>query len=182
MEVDSADDSDTHAASVQGEDRQGLIDHYVTIMLQAVIGDPEATTRRLMDTLLSTGPIQGKQGIIELFRGRNGLLTTIRGLELVRKAARENGLGVLPVTTRPQEGWPVGFTILETEGHIRKWAPRVGPGGNLLFEEMMGMEGEVGGWRHQNAGEETEAYLADTEPSDAESRSDEAMGVSSGGD
>ena len=101
---------------------------------------------------------------------------------MVRKAARENRLGALPVTTRPQEGWPVGFTIPETEGHIRRWAPRVDLDGSLLFEEMMGMVGEVGGWRNQNAGEETEAYLADTESSDAESRSDEAMGVSSGGD
>ena len=118
-EIDLSDESDAHAASAQTGGRQGLVDRCVTLILQVAIRNPGAPAPQMIETLLWAGPLQGKQALIELFRGRAGLLTTIWGLEAARRALREGELGSLPVTTRAQEGWPVGYTIPGAEQNIR---------------------------------------------------------------
>ena len=117
----------------EGGGRQELIDRHVTLMLERAIRSPGASVQRVVETLLRAGPLVGKQAIIELFKGREGLPTTTWGLGPARGAVREGELGSLPATTRLREARPIGYTIPETGRNIRRWAPRVGPGGGLLF-------------------------------------------------
>ena len=96
---------------VSPEDRQSLIDHYTTVMLQQVIWRPFSSIPEIMQTLGRVGPWDEKQDIFEIFGGRAILRQTIERMQVVRVAALMGTLGDLPVETRPREGEDVGVVL-----------------------------------------------------------------------
>ena len=104
MGVDEPSETESTEIGVSSEARQGLIDHYTTVMFQQVIWRPFSSVPGIMKTLSGAGPFEEKQDIYEIFGGRATLKQTIERMKVVRVATLLGTLGDLPAETRPIEG------------------------------------------------------------------------------
>ena len=181
MEVDDPSETESTEIGVSQGDRQGLIDHYTTVMLQQVIWRPYSSVPEIMKTLRNAGPIEEKQEIIEIFGGRAILKQTIERMRAVRVAALEGALGDLPVETRPRDGENVGDTVPGSDRFIGCWAPWWRRGEEYIFMDayLVGEQEETDLARYPHEGEDTETYMLDT---DTETEAEEVQSVGSTGE
>ena len=169
MEVDEPSETESTEIGVSPEERQGLIDHYTTVMLQQVIWRPVSSVPDIMRTLGQMGPWDKKQDIFEIFGGRATLLQTIRRMQVVRVAALQGTLGDLPVETRPHEGEDVGVTVPSTDRFIGYWAPwQRGEEYIFMDAHLMGDQEEVDLARYPHEGEDTDTFMLDTDTESVE--------------
>ena len=166
MEVDEPSETESTEIGVSDEERQGLIDHYTTAMLQQVIWRPFSSIPEIAKTLSRVGPWEEKQDIIEILGGRQIFKKTISRMKVVRVAALEGTLGDLPVETRPMEGEEVGHTVPGTDRFIGYWAPwRRGDEYIFMDAHLLGEQEqeEVEFFRYPHEGEDTDAFMMDTD-------------------
>ena len=176
MEVDEPSETESTEIGVSQEDRQGLIDHYTTVMLQVIWG-PFSSLPEIMKTLRSAGPFEEKQEIFEIFGGRTILKQTIERMRVVRVAALEGALGDLPVETRPRDGENVGFTAPGSDRFIGCWALWWKRGEEYIFMDahLVGEQEEANLARYPHEGEDTDTYMLDTD-TEPEAEEDQCMG------
>ena len=164
MEVDEPSEAESTETGVSQDDRQGLIDHYTTVMLQQVMWRPFSSIPEMLKTLCEAGPFDEKQEIIEIFGGRAILKKTIGRMTVVRVAAIKGTLGDLPVETRPIEGESVGHTVPSTDRFIGCWAPwKRGDEYIFMDTHLIGEQDKVDIGRYPHEGEDTDTYLMDTD-------------------
>ena len=162
MEIDSTGESDTSVGGVQAIDRQGIIEHYATLMLQKLVRGPFSSIPEIITTLQYAGPFGSKQGIYEVFGGRRNLKRAITRMNAVRRAALQGTLGDLPMSTRPYIGEDGGDAAPETDEFIDNWAPRNGGMdysfmGGVMFDDQ---EAELA--RYPHLGEDADDFMEDT--------------------
>ena len=173
MGVDDPSETESTEIGTHPEDRQGLIDHYTTVMLQQVIWKPYSSIPEIMRTLSRVGPYEEKQDILEIFGGRATLKQTIKRMQVVRVAALMGALGDLPVETRPREGEEVGITVPGTDRFIGYWAPWWREDEYIFMEaHLVGEQEEVDLVRYPHEGEDTDECMLDT---DTESEAGETL-------
>ena len=68
--MEETEDSTTDTEGYTEEDRQGIVDTLVTVMLQLIMEDPWISIPNMMDRMIETGPMHERVDILELFRGR----------------------------------------------------------------------------------------------------------------
>ena len=85
--MEETDDSTTDTGGYTEEDRQGIVDTLVTVMLQLIMEDPWMSIPNMMDRMIETGPMSEREDKLELFRGRPIFWRVARRLEIVRAAA-----------------------------------------------------------------------------------------------
>ena len=94
MEVDSTNESETSVGGVQAIDRQGIIEHYTTVILQKLVWGPFSSIPEIITTLQYAGPFDDRQDIYEAFGGRRNLMRTIKRMNAVRRAALQGRWGI----------------------------------------------------------------------------------------
>ena len=176
MEVDEPNETESTEIGVSSEDRQGLIDHYATAMLQQVIWRPFSSIPEITQTLSRVGPWDEIQDLFEIFGGRTILKQTIGRTQVVRVAALMGTLGDLPVEIRPKEGEDVGFTAPGTDRFIGCWAPwRRGEEYIFMDAHLVGAQEEMNLVRYLHEGEDTDTHMLDTD-AESDAEEDQSMG------
>ena len=162
MEIDSTGESDTSVGGTQAIDRQGIIEHYTTIMLQKLVWGPFSSIPEIITTLQYAGPFESKQEIFEVFGGRRNLKRTISRMNAVRRATLQGNLGDLPMSSRPYIGEEVGETVPETDEFIDNWAPWSGGQDYSFSEGVLFDDEEEELVRYPHLGEDTDEFMEDT--------------------
>ena len=123
MGIDPLSDSATSLGGAPQADREGLVDHYVTPVLQQLTRQPYSSAPGMMRMLPRAGPFTDKQEIPEVCRGRGNSPATIRRMNAVRRAALEGSLDSLPAATRPEEGEEMSLAIPAIDQLVENWPP-----------------------------------------------------------
>ena len=156
--MEETDESTTDTDGYTAEDRQGIVDTMVTVMLQLTMEDPWISIPNMMDRMTETGPLHDRDDIMEVFRGRPIFRRTTNRLEVVRAAVVSGALGELPISTRAPEHERVGVTIPGTDRYIGWWAPQVVNDGPIFPVNMITVPGGVL-CRYPHEDEHTEEYF-----------------------
>ena len=156
--MEETEDSTTDTDGYPVDDRQGIVDTMVTVMLQLIMEDPWISIPNMMDRMTEFGPLHDRDGIMEVFRGRPIFRRTTSRLEVVRAAAVNGTLRELPISTRVPENERVGVTIPGTDRYIGWWAPQVECDGFIFPVNMITVPGGVL-YRYPHEEEDTEAYF-----------------------
>ena len=115
------DESTTDTQRYSEEDRQGIADSLVPIMLQLVQEDPWIPVRGMMGRLARAGPLRNRGQPLEVFRGGPNFHQTAARREVVRTALARGEADGLPITTEaPEDEW-AGYTLPERDGFISWW-------------------------------------------------------------
>ena len=164
--MEETEESTTASWGYTDEDRQGIVDTMVTVMLQLIQENPWIPIPEMMDRMVEFGPLRNREDILEVFRGRPIFRWTTTRIETVRTAVVNNVIQDLPVSTRPPANERVGFTIPGTDRYIGWWAPQIAGEGNLFPVHMISLEGGRL-QRYPHEGEYTEDYIRgeDSDPS-----------------
>ena len=170
MEIDSTGESETSVGGVQAIDRQGIIEHYTTVMLQKLVWGPFSSIPEIVSTLQYAGPFESKQEIFEVFGGRRNLRRTIMRMNVVRRAALQGTLEDLPMSSRPYSDEEVGETVPETDEFIDNWAPWSGGGDFSFMDGGMFDDQEEDIVRYPHAGVDTDDFMEDTASETEEDR------------
>ena len=170
VELISSSETETPIGSTYREDQQDLIEHYATMMPRKLISDLYSSAPDVVKVLRRVRPFDNKRAIIQVFGGREISKRTLSRTNCARRAASGDTLGDLPVRTRPYPDEEVGHTIPETDRFIESWAPWKPEGERLLMEydylleeDPMFADEAPDIARYPHAGEDTEAYMVDTE-------------------
>ena len=170
MEIDSTGESETSVGGVQAIDRQGIIEHYTTIMLQKLARGPFSSIPEVINTQQYAGPFESKQEICEMFGGRRNLKRTITRMNAVRRATPQGTLEDLPTSTRPYINEEVGETVPETDEFIDNWAPWSGGMDYSFMEGVLFDDQEEELVRYPHLGEDTDDFMRDTASETEEDR------------
>ena len=130
--MEDTEDSTTDTSGFTDGERRGLVNLYVTHMLQAIQEDPRVSTPDLMCFLIWAGPWRSAGQILRIFRGRPIFRTAAGRLTAARTAVPRNDLGGLPVSTRIPEGEHTGKTTPADDDFIALWPPQFA-GEGLVF-------------------------------------------------
>ena len=137
------------AADAEGEesesgisDQQGIVNMYVTMMLQFIQMDPCMAIPGILGRLTPTGPFGTRGEILEEFGGWNIFRRTLQRMEVARGRAVNGELRSLPMTTNMPEDEPFGYTTPETDGFITWWAPQTAEGAPPFLFSIRISEGE----------------------------------------
>ena len=156
--MEETEDSTTASLGYTDDDRQGIVDTMVTVMLQLIQENPWIPMPAMMDRMVEFGPLHNRGDILELFRGRPIFRWTAMRVETVRAAVVGNMMRDLPVSTRVPENERVGYTIPSTDRYIGWWASRIAGEGQLFPVHMIPIEGGRL-YRYPHEGEYTEDYF-----------------------
>ena len=143
-------------------DQQGIVNMYVTMMLQLIQLDPCMPVLDILSRLSTTGPFDTKEEILEEFGGWGIFRRTLQRMEVVRGRAVNGGLGTLPMTTSMLVDEPFGYTIPGTDGFIAWWAPQVEEGAPPFLFSIRMKEGEEL-CRYPHMGAYTDECVSDEE-------------------
>ena len=141
-------------------DQQGIVNMYVTMMLQLIQLDPCLPIPDILERLPTTGPFDTKEEILEEFGGWEIFRRTLQRMEVVRGRAMNGKLRTLPMTTNMPEDEPFGYTIPETDGFIAWWAPQMVEGASPFLFSIRPRE-EDGLCRYPHMGAYTDEYVSD---------------------
>ena len=172
--MEETEESTTATEGYPDEDRQGIVDTLVTVMLQLVQEDPWIPIPAMLDRVTEVGPVHNRDDVLELFRGRPNVWQLAERLEAVRTAVVNNMLPELPASTRAPTNERVGWAIPGTDRYIGWRAPRVVGGGLLCQVNMISLWGRRL-YRYPHEDEYTVDYMRglDEENSDGERTDDE---------
>ena len=143
-------------------DQQGIINMYVTMMLQLLQLDPYMAIRYILEQLATTGPFFTQTEILEEFGGWTVFRRTLQRMEVVRARVVNDNLTSLPMTTDAPADEPFGLTIPETDGFIAWWAPQVEDGAPPFLFSVRIPEGEELR-RYPHMGAYTDEHASDGE-------------------
>ena len=116
------------------QDRQCLINTYVTMMLQLLQLNPWVAIPQVLEELVEVGPLWSANQILEVFGGWETFRRTLQRMEVIRGNTVRGDLRGLPITTRPPADEPFGTTIPSHDGFIAWWAPQIaGTGPPFMF-------------------------------------------------
>ena len=166
----ATEDSTTDTSGYSDGERQGLVNSYVTLMLQAIQEDPWIAQPDLMDFLIWAEPLHSTGQLVRKLRGRQLFRITVDRLTVVRTAAlRDEIAGVtvpegkragfrkgvpknpagstplegLPVSTRIPEGGHAGETVPADGDFIGWWPPQVIGEGPAFPTRAIRVEGGI---------------------------------------
>ena len=143
-------------------DQQGIVNMYVTMMLQLIQMDPCMAIPCILEHLATTGPFGTRAEVLEMFGGWKVFCRTAQRMEVVRGKAVSRELRSLPMTTQALEDEQFGYTIPETDGFIAWWAPQIGEGAPPFMFSIRVKEGE-GLHRYPHMGAYTDEHATDDE-------------------
>ena len=169
--MEESDESTTDTDGYTDDDRQGIVDTLVTVMLQLIQEDPWIAAPTMMDRMVTTGPLHTREEVLELFRGRPIFMRAVTRMEILRTAVVNGMVGDLPISTRVPVGEAVGWTIPGDDRYIGWWAPCVTGGGPVYHVRMIPVwQGDLSRYPRDEEDEYTEDYLRglDTETSEEE--------------
>ena len=169
--MEESEESTTDTYGYTDDDRQGIVDTMVTVMLQLVQEDPWMAVPTMMDRMVLCGPLHTREEVIELFRGRPNFMRAVARIEILRTAVVNEMVQDLPMTTRVPVGEVAGWTIPGVDRYIGWWAPCVTGDGPAYRVGMIPVwSGELRRYPHREEDEYTEDYLRglDVETSEEE--------------
>ena len=114
--MEETGDSTTDTQRYSEEDRQGIANHYVTLMLHLVRGNPRKPAPEISGRLTRAGSLRNRGQIIGVFRGRPNLHRATVRMDVVRVATVRGEAHSLPITTEVPESERIGCTVTSTDG------------------------------------------------------------------
>ena len=123
--MEDTEDSTTDTTRYLDADRRGIVNHYVTLMLQLVHEDPWISVPDIADFLVSVGPLQSAGQIARLFRGGTTFHKTVDRMAAVRTTMLQENINGLRIATRISAGEQVGDAKPRCNNYIGWWSPQV---------------------------------------------------------